>query len=84
MKLKTVKRQIPETLLLQLCQYVFIDEPSAELRQQCMDGLQVEINRIATNELYHQSKVARNPEDRRQALIKWYQAKHIPEDFWVL
>lgn len=49
-----------------------------------MDGLQVEINRIATNELYHQSKVARSPEDRKQALIRWYQAKHIPEDFWVL
>ena len=76
-----MNRMIPDTLFLQSAQYVFMDNPPDSLRQQCMDGMAEQINRIATNNLYRMSKTAKTQAEREEALIKWYDAKGIPQAY---
>lgn len=76
--------QISEALFMDLAKYVFVDYPPAELRKACMDGLQAKFDKMAENELYHQSKVARTQEEREQALNDWYDKKGIPDAFRVI
>lgn len=72
-------RDIPETLLIELVQYVCFGMD--EKYENCKRGLEEELQRIAQNDLFRLSKTAASNEERRKALEEWYESKGIPKDF---
>lgn len=77
--------QIPEQLFYDIARYVILTDegevPSAELRNNIIDGITDKLQKIADRELYTQYKTAPTEEEREKARQKYLESKGIPDTF---
>ncbi|MEE1250946.1 MAG: complexin-2 [Lachnospiraceae bacterium] len=77
--------QISEKLFYDIARYVILTDedevPSAELRNNVIDGITDKLQKIADRELYTQYKTAQSEEEREKARQAYLESKGIPDNF---
>lgn len=78
---KAKKVTIPETLFVDMCKYLYSDEPTVEQRKKIGKGIQQYLDNKVDRELYSMSIVAPTEEQREKARQEYLERKGIPKDF---